>query len=221
MGLAQPGDFYRPPATRLTGALSRTPRRPDAGGASIVPILPPTWSSRWPIGTPARFSALRATYRTRNRAGESARSLCSRLFRAQSRSVPATPGSDPQAHRPRTQPQARRDQARRWPVHRMRQASPRRRRRELRVLSRCAPRRRAGIVRIAPCRRAVRHVRGPHDRRRLAVRALRRRRVRALSEQERRPPRGVLQTPCPGTMHRLRRAIARSGPLRALCSPVA
>ena len=60
MGLAQPGDFCGPPATGLTGALSRTPRRPDAGGASIVPILPPTWSSRWPIGTVRSDSSVTA-----------------------------------------------------------------------------------------------------------------------------------------------------------------
>ena len=78
----------------------------------------------------------------------------------------------------------------------------------------------AGAVRLATGRRAVRHVRRAHDRRRLAVRALRRPRDRALSEQERRPPGGVRQTPRRGPVHRLRRAIARSGPLRALCSPV-
>ncbi len=46
---------------------------------------------------------------------------------------------------------------------------------------------RAGVVRLAPRRRIVWNVRRHHHRRRFAVRALRPRRDRALSEQERRP----------------------------------
>ena len=123
-------------------------------------------------------------------------------------------------YRPRTQPQARRGPPRRRPVHRMRQESPGRRRRELRVLPRGEAGRRARSVRFAPRRRAVRFVRRPHDRRRLALRALRRRRDRALSEEERRAVRGVRQAQGRGAMHRLRRALAGGRPLRALRPPV-
>ena len=66
-----------------------------------------------------------------------------------------------------------------------------RRRRDLRVLPRGEAGGRTRAVRVAQGRRAVRHVRGAHDRRRLALRALRRRRDRALSGEERRPARGV------------------------------
>ena len=98
---------------------------------------------------------------------------------------------------------------------------PRRGRRELRVLPPCASCRRAGALCLAPRRRAVRHVRGPHDRRRVAVRALRPRRDRALSEEERRTARGVRQTPRRGAVHRLRGAFPGGRALRALRPPVA
>ena len=70
---------------------------------------------------------------------------------------------------------------------------------------------RAGALRLPP-RRAVRHLLRPHDRRRLAVRALRRRRDRALSEQERRPARAVRQAPRRGAPPAA--SPARAGPGR-------
>ena len=59
-------------------------------------------------------------------------------------------GGDQAPYRTRTEPQARRGPARRRPVHRMRQASPRRRRRELRVMPRSSSCRRTRAVRRAP-----------------------------------------------------------------------
>ena len=128
------------------------------------------------------------------------------------------PGGHSPAHRPRAQPKARRGPARRRPVHVMRHASPRRRGLDVRAVPDCAARVGARDLRRQARGRAMRSVRGSGERRRLALRALRRARKRA-------PGPGAPQCPQPGALlaearplgvYELRSAVAGSRAMRPM-----
>ena len=112
--------------------------------------------------------------------------------------------------------------ARRGAVHELRQAALGGGRHPVRALPRGTPGVRARTLRLAPGRGLVRQLRGADPRRRLALRSVRGARDRAplAREEERLGPPALREAPGEGPLHRLRRALAGGGPVRAACAPV-
>ena len=182
-----------PPAvggTPRPGALSEMRRRPSRARAKPVSDLRREGTGR----------------RTRTiRRGKGGRHV---LRRTEFRGPPAHGAGEEEETSPRT--------TRGGALHPLRGPSPRRGRRRLRTLPRGAASGRAGTLRRKACQRALRTVRGVGFRR-FALRPVRSARGGARQGEEERSPTWALRPSSRlAALHRLRRAIRRSGEVRGL-----